>query len=534
MAIRHLVEAALIFSKARTNEIDALLSGQLETYRQTLLWHWLLSDPAIAKPLVNKYVNWLVDETTATRLVSQNGYILKYLAPELRNQRAIVFAAIKSHPEAIADAPKSFNNDIELINYALANATEDPGKIIAFIGPELSSNPVLFRQLLITAVENSAFALSCDAITEYLEQNPEFYKKLLWLIIERKKDDFYPIYSDVCKKKLIDDNLLYRKLALSVLAQSSGGIDLVYFPDLNNDREVVATAVGSYPMALTHAARELQADRALVKEAVGHLGRTLQFASEELKNDKDIVLAAVKNDGIALKYASERLRADPIIVTAALKNNGRALCYVDEQFKHHPYYVRLAVSHPKHPLDTFLDKAQLGNKELLTIAVSKSAMNFRCANRELRGDEELAQLAVQVNGYLLQYVDSRLRDHEPTVRLAVQRDGVALMYASPELQANKKLVKLAVCNDGMALKFASHALKDCPEVVKLALQQNPLALQFASDNCRNNPELVNIALQNNGNALRYVGPSLQNKPEIIEAAIDNIGPVAVRYIQQFS
>ncbi|MBO9494117.1 DUF4116 domain-containing protein [Thalassotalea sp. G20_0] len=71
-------------------------------------------------------------------------------------------------------------------------------------------------------------------------------------------------------------------------------------------------------------------------------------------------------------------------------------------------------------------------------------------------------------------------------------------------------------------------------MVKLALQQNPLALEFASDKCRNDPELVNIALQNNGNALRYVGDSLQNKPEIIKVAIDSIGPVAVRYIQQFS
>ena len=531
-AIRHLVEAALIFSKACTNEIDALLSRQLETHRQTLLWHWLLCDPAIAKPLVNKYFNWLADETAATRLVSQNGHLLKHLAPELRNQRAVVFAAIKSHPEAIADAPESFNNDIELIDYALANTTEDPGNIIAFIGPELSSNSVLFRQLLTTAVENNSLALSCNAINEYLQQNPEFYKKLLWLGLERKKDAFYPIYSDVCKKNLINDDLLYRKLALAVLAQ--WGLKLGYFPDLNNDREVVATAIGSYPCALMYAARELQADKALVKAAVGDSGRALQFASEELKNDKDIVLAAVKNAGTALEYASERLRADPIIVTAALKNNGRALCYVNKQFKHHPYYVRLAISHSNHDIHTFLDKAQLGNKELLTIAVSKSALNFWYANRELRGDEELAQLAVQGNGYLLQYVDSRLRDHEPTVRLAVQRNGIALNYASPQLQANKKLVKLAVCNDGMALKFASHALRDCPEVVKLALQQNPLALEFASDKCRNDPELVNIAMQNNGNALRYVGDSLQNKPEIIEAAIDSIGPFAVSYIQQFS
>ncbi|WP_257293595.1 DUF4116 domain-containing protein [Endozoicomonas sp. YOMI1] len=528
-AIRHLVAAALVFSQAAIDRIEAVLNDQSEKYRQTLLWHWILSDPAKASPLVNKYVNWLTDETTAMRLVSQNGHILKYLAPELRNQRAIVFAAIKSHLEAIADAPESFKNDIEIMSYALAN-TEDPGTIIAHTGPELSSNPVLIRRLLTTAVENTSLALSCNAATEYLEQNPEFYKELLLLAMERNNnDDSYRLYHHNFRKNLLSDHHLYRKLALKVLAKPGIFHGLKYFPELNNDRQVVCTAVGSEPFSLKYAGPEFQADKELVKKAVENNGGVLKFASERLKDDEDIVLAAVKNNGIALQYASERLRADSTIFTAALKNTARALKYVDEQFKHHPYYVRLAVSH-HHP---YLDKGQCGDKELLAIVVSKDPFQFiTLANQKLRDDEELVRLAVQGDGNILEYASSRLRSHEPTVRLAVQQNGMALEYASPELRANKALVKLAVHNDGMAMEFASDALKDCPEVVKLALQQNPLALRFASDHCRNDPELVNVALQNDGNALRYVGGSLQSKPEIIEAAIENIGPVAVSYIQQ--
>ncbi|MGO0305516.1 DUF4116 domain-containing protein [Endozoicomonas acroporae] len=557
-AFRHLFEAARALFQAPTDRFDSVLKDQHEADRQTVLMHWLLSDPAKAIPVVNKYVDWLADETMATRLVSQNGHILKYLAPELRSQRAMVFAAIKSNPEAIADAPESFKNDFDLIDYALANTLEDPGKIIAFIGTELSSNPGLFRRLLTTAVENDSRTLSCDEITGYLEQNPEFYQRLLQLVLERTEDDSYQLSRHIFRKNLLNDHQLYRKLVLKLLAQPGDGYILLNFPDLKNDREVVTTAVASYPSALAFAGRKFQADRELVKGAVRNDGESLEFASPELKDDEDIVLAAVENNGRALEYASpelkddedivlaavvnngkaleyasERLKADRTIVTAAVKNFGCALFLADKQFRDDPDIVRLAVSdhHPEDCICVQLDQNQLGNMELMSIAVSHKPGNFSFVDID---NEHLVQLAVQEDGCELRYASTRLRGHEPTVWLAVQRDGMALWYASPELKANKALVELAVHNDGMALKFASDALQDCPEVVKLALQQNPLALEFASDKCRNDPELVNIALQNNGNALRYVGDSLQNKPEIIEAAIDNIGPVAVRYIQQFS
>ena len=537
--IRHLVEAGLIFAEASTYEIEALLEGQSETCRQTLLWHFLLSHPAKAEPLVNKFFNWLTDETTAMRLVSQNGFILEYLAPEIRNQRAIVFAAIKSHPEAIADAPESFRNDFEIMNYALANAPEDPDELLALIGTELSSNHRLYRRLLTTAVENTASALSCDSIAAYLEQNPQFYKELILLAMECTKDDSYRLYGNICRKDLLNDHDLYRKIALKVVAQvpeddfMEFSPDLEFFSDLNDDQEVVYTAVGSDPWALEHAGRELQADKTLVKKAVENMGRVLRFASMELRDDEEIVLAAVKNDGCALEYASGRLRASPQIVTAALDNTGKALKYADEHFKRHPDYLRIAVNHD-YKCNAYydLDEVQRGNKELSTVAVSKDPSNFKFANQALRDDEELAQLAVRDCGAILEYASSRLQGQKCIVELAVQNKGTALKHASPEMQACEDVVRLAVQNSGKALKFASDRLRDCPELVKLALQQNPLALEFAGDTCRNDPELVNIAVLSDGKALRYVGRALQNDPQIITAAINSVGAVAVRHIQQ--
>ena len=537
--IRHLVEAGLIFAEASTYEIEALLEGQSETCRQTLLWHFLLSHPAKAEPLVNKFFNWLTDETTAMRLVSQNGFILEYLAPEIRNQRAIVFAAIKSHPEAIADAPESFRNDFEMMNYALANTTAYPEELFALIGTELLSNHRLYRRLLTTAVENTSSALSCDTISAYLKQNPQFYKELILLAMERTKDDSYRLYGNIWREDLLNDHDLYRKIALKVVAQipeddfMEFSPDLEFFSDLNDDQEVVYTAVGSDPWALEHAGRELQADKTLVKKAVENIGRVLRFASMELRDDEEIVLAAVRNDGCALEYASGRLRASPQIVTAALDNTGKALMYADEHFKRHPDCLRIAVNHDYRCNAYYdLDEVQRGNKELSTVAVSKDPSNFKFANQALRDDEELAQLAVRDCGAMLEHASGRLQGQKRIVELAVQNYGKALEYASPEMQACEDVVRLAVQNSGKALRFASDRLKGCPEVVKLALQQNPLALEFAGDTCRNDPELVNMAVHSDGNALRYVGRALRNDPQIIAAAINSVGAVAVRHIQR--
>ena len=531
--LHHLVEAALIFSGAPTDKIEALLDDQSERDRQTLLWHFLLSNPDRAAPLVNKYFNWwLADETTAMRLVSQNGRILEYLAPQIRDQRAIVFAAIKSHPEAIAYAPESFRNDFDIMNCALANANENINMVIALVGPELSSNRELFHQLLTTAVKNTSWTLLAPSAAAYLKKNPQLYRELLLLTLElRRKDKSYRLYSPARMKNLLNDDHLYRKLALKMLSEY--GRWLRHFPEFKNDREAVYTAVGSDPFALKYAGGEFQADKALVKEAVKDKGGLLEFVSEELKDDNEIVLAAVKNDGLALEHASGRLRASPQIVTAALDNTGQALKYADEHFERHPDYLRLAVNHyPRCNAFHDLDEDQCGNKELLTIAVLKDPGNFKFADQELSEDEELAQLAVRDYGVMLQYASSRLQGQKRIVELAVQNRGLALKYASPEMQACEDVVKAAVQNSGMTLRFASDRLKDCPEVVKLALQQNPLALEFAGDACRNDPELVNTAVLSDGNALRYVGRALQNNPQIITAAINSVGAVVVKHIQQ--
>jgi len=59
---------------------------------------------------------------------------------------------------------------------------------------------------------------------------------------------------------------------------------------------------------LFHAGKELQNNKEIVLSAVKQNGFALKFASYELRNDKEVVLAAVKQNRYALQYASDELK----------------------------------------------------------------------------------------------------------------------------------------------------------------------------------------------------------------------------------
>eukprot|EP01051_Picozoa_sp_SAG22_P012986 SAG22_NODE_1405_length_4491_cov_3.141849_1_plen_1328_part_10 len=133
------------------------------------------------------------------------------------------------------------------------------------------------------------------------------------------------------------------------LAKIAAGEDAEYAvrdaaPAVQADKEVILAAVAKDPLAMKHAAAELQADvdvwtgkpfvelamacwsdRSHVLAAVAQNGWALQHAADELRGDKEVVLAAVANNGYALRFAAEGLKGDREVVLAAVAQNGHAL-----------------------------------------------------------------------------------------------------------------------------------------------------------------------------------------------------------------
>ena len=527
--LAHLEMAARIFEQASDDRIGHLLDAQSDSHRRTVLWHFLLSDPTKACCWVRKWTTWLNDEATAMRLVSQNGHILKCLAPQLRSKRAMVWAAIKSDPEALAHAPLHFKNDMEIVTRALRNSgSETCADVFQYIGPELISDPVIFRQLATLAVTCNYRCAKYFA--KILQQDQPFLKELFLLACKvadlNRNDDW------VVNKEVLQDHQLYRQMLIDFLTRSRTPATLKRFPDFYNDREVLEAAIKSYPFNLKYASARLCEDRALVKCALVKNGAALYYASDTLRDDSELVFIAVKSNGEALEYASERLRANPDIVTAALQSEGCALEFAPESIRNDPHFAHLAVSHQKSTasIKFYLPPSFYGDKPLMMIALERNYTNFRYISNALRDDDELVSMVLKYHGDQLEYVSARLRDDRDVVCLAVASKGKALRHASQRLQADRDVVELALRNDGMALQHVHQQLQACLEIVAIAVQQNGLALQFAPA-CYSDKYLVTLALQNSGEALRFVDLSLWDDPDIIAAAQDSIGPVAVEGIR---
>ena len=528
----HLQMAAQLFISMPRKWLGRLLSAQSDAYRRTVLWHLLLSDPDLAESWVRKWTTWLDDQATAVQLVSQNGQILKYLAPQLRNKRAMVWAAVKSHPEALAHAPAHFKNDVDIVSRALQYSQKCEG-VLKHIGPELTNDPVIFRQLAILAV--TCDYRSARYFVEVMRLDQPFLKELLLLAHKSMGEGLVDKW--VIDKDVLQDPQLYRQLVIDFLKRCQCTVTLEDFPDFYDDREVVEAAMTSDIISgIKYASMRLQGDRALVKRAVAIDGEALSYARDALHDDFELVLLAVKNNGEALEYASERLLGNPDIVTAALQSSGSALCYASASIRNDPHFARMAVFHQgsETRIGNYLPDSFYGDKELMMIAVQRNYTNFHYLSDALRDDDELVSMVLKYHGEQLEFASARLRGDRDMVCLAVASSGRALKYASEPLRADRDVVKLALRNDGMAFRFAHRQLLTDAEIMAIAVQQNGMALQFAEGSLCGDKSLVIRALHNNGEALHYVDASLWDDPDIIAAAVDSIGPVAVENIRLIS
>lgn len=101
---------------------------------------------------------------------------------------------------------------------------------------------------------------------------------------------------------------------------------------LDESKEKVKNSTDSEFILETLKANEkIQNDREVILSAVKVDGQALYYAGKDLRNDKEIVLEAVTRKGLILKYASNKLRSDKEIAMAAVKQDKRALEYISSE-----------------------------------------------------------------------------------------------------------------------------------------------------------------------------------------------------------
>lgn len=327
--------------------------------------------------------------------------------------------------------------------------------------------------------------------------------------------------------------------------------------------------------ALKFASPELQNNLDVVMTAVKHSSNQLEYASPELQNRSDVVMAAITTKAIDeshpyrfcswrgehLKFAGEIPRNDPEVVKAAVITGGwhtlehasdnpevwlalveiiptcshvafEALCkFASDAVKSNFEVVSAFLNsvkmtqNPDILLSFTSDNAEANKMVMLAaIAVDSSSFlsTFKDASVDLRSDKDVVLAAMGKNENSAASISDGGKADKTLMIAVVTFCGSALEHASKALQNEKEVVLAAVTQNGTALRYASQEMKSDKHVVHAAMRQQFSALSFASDALLKDVEFVCLLVKDNFEAVKYALGLLVDSKIVFEAAKQSI------------
>lgn len=225
-------------------------------------------------------------------------------------------------------------------------------------------------------------------------------------------------------------------------------------------------------MELEHASPELQDDEEVVLTAVQDTGEALQFASERLRGNKEIVLAAVKGEyGSAhvLQYATEDLKDDEEMMLAATAEIWRNFKFASDRLKKDKNFILQVVGQSK---------------------FSGSALQF--VSEELKSDREFIMQVIKIDGLAICEASPEIQNDREFILKAVKQNGSVFGGLYEHYRIDPEIVIEAAKQYDNALRDTSPMWRDDENVVISIIEANPYAFRYASDRLRNNPKIIEI------------------------------------------
>jgi len=174
--------------------------------------------------------------------VKQNGYALKYVSKELKNDPEIVLAAIKENGATLKFASKELRNNPEII----LEAMKQNGHAFQYASEELRNNPTFVLEVM-----EKGYGYVFEHVSEKLRKNKEF--------------------------------------VLSVVKKSGHALQYAS-EELRNNKEIVLEALKEeYNYNIEYASLELRNDPEIVLAAMKICKSAFEYASEELRNNPEFI-----------------------------------------------------------------------------------------------------------------------------------------------------------------------------------------------------------------------------------------------------
>lgn len=245
----------------------------------------------------------------------ENGLVSLYDVSEtLKNDRDVVFTAVKKHGWELKYANPSFFNDKEIVLAALKKGKNCYEEIIGLASVKLKNDD----EVALTALKNSVYCLKLLP-SKYSDNKELIMKMKLYDLVgvsERLRNDKEVVLMSV---SLVGENLEFAS------------------KELQDDKEVVLAAVknSACHTAMSFASERLRGDVDVAKAAIRNFWGAVHDLSKEGKNNKEIMLYVLKKDGSYFNVASEALRKDNEVIFTALTNTADScvIPYLDKNIQ---------------------------------------------------------------------------------------------------------------------------------------------------------------------------------------------------------
>ena len=180
----------------------------------------------------------------------------------------------------------------------------------------------------------------------------------------------------------------------------------------------------------------------------GYLKSPLEVAPAALQDDKQVVMTAVRWWGDALKWSSPRLQADKDVVEAAVTFNGKALIWAADEMKSRKAIVCKAVDNGYfcggYGGPCSIKSLPLELRRDVFVAkkiVRKSPMLLKLLPQSMRSDRDVVKVAIGIRHGVMRFASKQLRgDPEITrhhARCCMDQNGIARRTRCGEKQGNK-------------------------------------------------------------------------------------------------
>ena len=308
---------------------------------------------------------------------------------------------------------------------------------------------------------------------------------------------------------------------------------LQYVPTLTADAQFMTTATEAYPAAYEYASPTLRGDAAFAISCLSRCGAALQHASMDLQDDPDVVRSAVTNSASALRYASLSLRDDETFMLEILAVKGMALEYASKRLQRDYDVVLTAVANDAEALriavDTFfvLDHENI-DTQCATIFLAALKQNtdiaLRYAPASALTDRALLLPLLAKDGSLLKRLPTEMRCEEEICLAAVSSYAYSLQHC---VDPSRAVVLAAVSRSGECLRYAE-AFQSDTAICCAALKRSSSAMKYCA--FRGDPAFVLTAMEETGvNCLSYADDVLrQDHTFLAKEVLPRFGAMTLR------